>query len=253
MRLIPWSLLLVVLLTPGVVLSDIYHCRIDGKDWFLNYPCPRTAKKLGVVMKTEASGMPALPGTPGGGSGVSGNSGGGGGGSTTSTNLTPAPLRSFGPAQAPAWTPPAPGSRRSGTERTEIDRIIQEASRIYNIPEAFIRGVIEVESGYNVRSLSYKGAMGLMQLMPSVCKDLGVTDPWDPYQNIMAGVQLLRILANRFNGDMPSVIAAYHAGGSSVATREGIPFQGTDGYVRKVLDHYYQLKYASQSADSAVR
>jgi len=132
-------------------------------------------------------------------------------------------------------------------ERTEIDRVIQEASRTYNIPEAFVRAVIEVESNYGNRALSYKGAMGLMQLMPSVCKDLGVTDPWDPYQNIMAGVHLLRILANRFQGDIPSVIAAYHAGGGSVATREGIPYQGTDGYVRKVLDHYYRLKNAAQS------
>lgn len=227
------AFVLVLLLTlPSIALGDIYHCRIDGKDWFLNYPCPKKAKKLGVVMKTQ--GIPStLPATQEGASPSAS-------GSAASTSPW-----SGGPAPKPSWTPPAPGSRRSGGERTEIDRIIQEASRIYNIPEPFIRAVIEVESNYGTKALSYKGAMGLMQLMPSVCKDLGVTDPWDPYQNIMAGVQLLRILANRFRGDIPSVIAAYHAGGGSVATREGIPYQGTDGYVRKVLEHYYRLKNAA--------
>ncbi len=225
--------LLILLALPALAVADIYHCRIDGKDWFLNYPCPKKSKKLGVVMKT--TGVPStLPLSADGTMPVAGAG-------------TPARPWNPGTAPTPSWTPPAPGSRRSGGERTEIDRVIQEASRLYNIPEPFIRAIIEVESNYGTKALSYKGAMGLMQLMPSVCKDLGVTDPWDPYQNIMAGVQLLRILANRFQGDIPSVIAAYHAGGGSVATREGIPYQGTDGYVRKVLDHYYRLKNTAQA------
>jgi soluble lytic murein transglycosylase-like protein len=84
--------------------------------------------------------------------------------------------------------------------------------------------------------------MGLMQLMPGTAADMGVSDPWDPYQNIMGGTRFLRILANRFNGDMPKVLAAYHAGGSSVSKADGIPYQGSEGYVRKVLNHYYNLK-----------
>lgn len=232
-------MLFVLVIVPSMAWGDIYHCRIDGKDWFLNYPCPKKSKKLGVVMKTPGATAP-LP--------APAETGGGG---PTVASL-PNPAWASGPASSPSWTPPAAGSKRMSGERTEIDRIIQEASRTYNIPEPFIRAVIEVESNYGTRALSYKGAMGLMQLMPSVCKDLGVTDPWDPYQNIMAGAHLLRILANRFQGDIPSVIAAYHAGGGSVATREGIPYQGTDGYVRKVLDHYYRLKNTAQAPTAGV-
>ncbi|MBM4355018.1 MAG: lytic transglycosylase domain-containing protein, partial [Deltaproteobacteria bacterium] len=143
------------------------------------------------------------------------------------------------------WKPPRNATLpipQGGAATPEVDSTIREAAQRYDIPEPFIRAVIEVESNYKPRALSYKGAMGLMQLMPGTAADMGVTSPYDPYQNIMGGTRFLRILANRFNGDIPKVLAAYHAGGSSVATAEGIPYQGTDGYVRKVLDHYYRLK-----------
>jgi len=114
--------------------------------------------------------------------------------------------------------------------------------------EAFIRAIIQVESSFKVKALSYKGAMGLMQLMPGTADDMGVSDPWDPYQNIMGGTRFLRVLANRFNGDLPKVISAYHAGGGAVSQRGGIPFEGTDSYVRRVLDHYYRFKAELEGA-----
>jgi len=146
------------------------------------------------------------------------------------------------------WKPPAKkvdfSKSNSVTDEKlkDMDETISKAAATYKIPEAFIRAVVTVESSYKVKALSYKGAMGLMQLMPGTAADMGVTDPYDPYQNIMGGTRFLRILANRFNGDMPKVLAAYHAGGRAVATSNGIPYRGSAGYVRKVLDNYYRLK-----------
>ena len=139
----------------------------------------------------------------------------------------------------------------AGGKLKDIDVIIKKASETYNIPEAFIRGVIEIESSYKVKALSHKGAMGLMQLMPGTAGDMGVTDAYDPFQNVMGGTKFLRILANRFNGDIPKVLAAYHAGGRSVSDAGGIPYQGSDGYVRKVLKHYYRIRDEERTAVSS--
>lgn len=119
---------------------------------------------------------------------------------------------------------------------------VEEASRLYDIPEAFIRAVIRVESNYRYRATSNAGARGLMQLMPSVLHDMGVDDPWDPRANVLGGTRLLRVLADRFDGDIVKVLAAYHAGGGAVADAEGIPFEATESYVRAVLDRYYEYK-----------
>ena len=153
----------------------------------------------------------------------------------------------------PRWTPPktaktdtpTPGpvtAPPAAAPPTELDEIIRTAATTHDLPEAFIRAVITVESSYKVRALSHVGAMGLMQLMPGTARDLGVTDPYDPYQNVMGGSKFLRILADRFDGDMIKVISAYHAGGGVTSRKDGTPWVGTDGYVRKVLKNYYRIK-----------
>jgi len=208
--------MLLLTLGPTAALADFYVCFKGGKETWTNRLIP--GQKCRLVMRTDP-----VP------SAKSGSGGTGGTGQTSKQTWKP-------PKNA---TLPIPAAE---TARPEVDATIREAALRYDIPEPFIRAVIEVESNYKVRALSYKGAMGLMQLMPGTAADMGVTDPYDPYQNIMGGTRFLRILANRFSGDIPKVLAAYHAGGSSVATAAGIPYQGTDGYVRKVLDHYYRLK-----------
>jgi soluble lytic murein transglycosylase-like protein len=155
------------------------------------------------------------------------------------------PISPGAPAAIPAApatpaTPAPPTAQPTGRER--FDEVIALASRTYDIPEAFIRGVIEVESGYNPRALSRVGAMGMMQLMPGTARDLGVTNPWDPEQNIMGGTKLLRWLANRFDGDMVKVLSAYHAGGGVTSQKDGTPYVGTDGYVRNVLKRFHRIK-----------
>ena len=83
-----------------------------------------------------------------------------------------------------------------------------------------------------------------MQLMPGTARAMGVNDSFDPQQNIMGGTRLLRVLANKYDGDMVKVLSAYHAGAGNVAKKGGIPFGATEGYVRAVLDHYYRYKSA---------
>lgn len=119
---------------------------------------------------------------------------------------------------------------------------VEEASRLYDIPEDFIRAVIRVESNFRYRATSGAGARGLMQLMPSVIKDMGVQDVWDPRANVLGGTRLLRVLADRFEGDMVKVLAAYHAGSGAVNAADGIPYEATESYVRAVLDRYYEYK-----------
>jgi soluble lytic murein transglycosylase-like protein len=128
------------------------------------------------------------------------------------------------------------------------DAFISEAAALYVIPEPLIRAVIKVESDYDPRVVSSVGARGLMQLMPAVVKDMGVREVHDPRENILGGTRLLRILANRYQGDLVKTIAAYHAGPGSLA-RYGDnvpPHDKTPQYLRMVLDQYYRFKAATQ-------
>jgi len=114
----------------------------------------------------------------------------------------------------------------------------------YNIPISLIKSVIKAESNFNWRAISPRGAMGLMQLMPGTARKMGINAPYEPRQNIMAGVKYLRYLANQFKGDMVKVVAAYNAGPQAVKKYNGNipPFRETQRYVRKVIRNYFQYK-----------
>jgi soluble lytic murein transglycosylase-like protein len=134
-----------------------------------------------------------------------------------------------------------PPRDRSRTRYHRYDRHIQEASALYHIPIPLIRAVIKTESDYDPRVVSRVGAMGLMQLMPSLAKGMGVENAFEPRQNIFGGVRFLRVLANRFGGDLVLTIAGYHAGPGAVKKYGGIPpYQTTQRYVRAVLSRYYK-------------
>jgi len=137
---------------------------------------------------------------------------------------------------------------KMGSERYHrYDTFIRGAAERYQLPEALLRAVIHTESNYHPNAVSRVGAMGLMQLMPATAKGLGVTDPFDPRQNIYGGAKFLRLLANRFNGDMVLVIAGYHAGAGNVQKYGGVPpFTTTRGYVKAVLRRYYAYERQAQ-------
>src|SRR5690242_8221623 len=119
------------------------------------------------------------------------------------------------------------------------DEHIREAAVLYVLPEEFIRAVMHVESNFNPNARSRKGAIGLMQLMPSTAVAMGVEDPYDPRQNVLGGVRYLRVLANRFAGDQELTLAAYNAGEAAVRKYGGVPpYAETQRYVRRVLAHY---------------
>jgi soluble lytic murein transglycosylase-like protein len=121
----------------------------------------------------------------------------------------------------------------------EIGKLADHFARARKVPPALVRAVIEAESGFNPEAVSPKGAKGLMQLMPSVISDMGVEDPFDPAENINAGVGLLKDLLNEYNGDYSKALAAYNAGRKAVNEKGGVPdYPETREYVKKVIESY---------------
>jgi hypothetical protein len=114
---------------------------------------------------------------------------------------------------------------------------IQEVAKRYNIDPDLIRAIIKVESNYNPKAVSYKGAQGLMQLMPGTARRFGVNDPFDPQENIAGGAKYLRFLWDLFEGDLRLVLAGYNAGEQNVIRHGNAvpPFAETRGYVDRVL------------------
>ena len=137
-----------------------------------------------------------------------------------------------------------PARDRSSERYARYDEHIYEASELYRIPAPLIRAVIHTESDYDPRVVSSAGAQGLMQLMPAVLHDMRVGNAFDPRENILGGTRLLRILANRYDGDVVLTIAAYHAGPGSLARFGDTvpPFVKTRQYLKMVLDRYYHYK-----------
>ena len=113
--------------------------------------------------------------------------------------------------------------------------LIQEAAAAHDVDPSLVRAVIRAESGFDHMAVSTAGAQGLMQLMPELSEEFGVTDPFDPRQNIFAGVRYLRWLLDRHSGDESLVLASYNAGPGAVDEYAGIPpFRETQQYVRTI-------------------
>ena len=117
----------------------------------------------------------------------------------------------------------------------EYDHHIAAASGLHNVSTQLVRAVIQVESDFDSLARSSKGAQGLMQLMPDTARQLGVSNAFDPRQNIFAGVRYLRILLDMFSGDVSLATAAYNGGASNVQRYGGVPpFKETRNYVAKI-------------------
>src|SRR5712691_12045520 len=122
----------------------------------------------------------------------------------------------------------------------EIDAAIDQAASRHNVDPSLVRAVIKVESNFNPNAVSRKGAMGLMQLMPQTARQLKVTNPFDPEQNVDAGVRHLKMLMENYGGDVSLSLAAYNAGAGAVARSAGVPhFAETRNYVRRITGLYY--------------
>jgi soluble lytic murein transglycosylase-like protein len=130
---------------------------------------------------------------------------------------------------------------------TDYSQIIHDMSSKYDVEPSLIRAIITVESNWNYNAVSNKGAIGLMQLMPSTAKDMDVSNPFNPEENIEGGTRYLRFLLDKFN-DLPMALAAYNAGPKTVEYYNGIPsITETERYVKKVLSIYNGKSYNSSS------
>jgi soluble lytic murein transglycosylase-like protein len=136
----------------------------------------------------------------------------------------------------------APG--RDTPEGRPFAELIETVSVKHGIDPALVHAVVEAESNYHPRAKSQVGARGLMQVMPSTGRDLGVASAamlFDPQANLEAGVKYLKWLLARFDGDLPTAIAAYNAGPATVARYRGVPpFKETQAYVKKVLANFQE-------------
>jgi soluble lytic murein transglycosylase-like protein len=123
-------------------------------------------------------------------------------------------------------------------EKQDLEPIIEEASRHYGVDPVLIRAIIRVESDGNPQAVSHAGAQGLMQLMPGTAAEMGVTNPFDPTQNIMGGTRYLRKLLDRYQGNLTLTLAAYNWGMGNLEKRpETLPTE-TKKYIAKIESLY---------------
>lgn len=156
---------------------------------------------------------------------------------STTSNITPAYWQSVLPSILPSQKETTPIKEINAP--SNISEIIKQAADKFNIPEKLINSIIKQESNFNPDAKSHAGASGLMQLMPGTAKYLGVTNPFDPYQNIMGGTKYLRQMLDQFDGNIKTALAAYNAGPGNVRKYGGIPpFKETQNYVEKVINNY---------------
>jgi len=145
-----------------------------------------------------------------------------------------------------AWGggPTAPVAGTVTSSRAGVREIVHQVSLEHGLDPKLVDALVRVESGYNPRAISRKGAMGLMQLMPETASRLGVADPFDPEQNIRGGVREFSRLVDRYRGNLQLALAAYNAGEGAVSRYRGIPpYYETRNYVSRILTIYTGKPY----------
>ncbi len=123
--------------------------------------------------------------------------------------------------------------------KSQILNVVSQISKKHGVDEKLVQALIKQESGFNPNAKSKAGAMGLMQLMPSTAKTLGVKDPYNIVQNVEGGVKYLKSMLDKYNGNMILALAAYNAGPGAVDKYDGVPpYKETQNYVRNILANY---------------
>ncbi len=146
------------------------------------------------------------------------------------------------PPPVPALPPLSPFAGGLQPVGDNVNALIDFYAQRHGVDAKLVRAVVKAESSFNPRSVSSAGAMGLMQLMPDTARSLGVTDPFDPAQNLDGGVRYLKGLMERF-GDLRLALAAYNAGPNAVRRSGGVPpFTETQNYVERVMRYLEEEK-----------
>jgi soluble lytic murein transglycosylase-like protein len=153
---------------------------------------------------------------------------------------TAAPASAFGDnAEAPNSAMPA--DNQPFASHPTLDQMVHEVASRYNVDPELVRAVIGQESNWDPRAVSRTGAQGLMQLVPTTARELGVRNAFDPRQNLDGGVRYLRSLLVRYGGDLDKALAAYNAGPGAVDRAGGVPhIAETQHYVQRITDAYYK-------------
>jgi hypothetical protein len=126
-------------------------------------------------------------------------------------------------------------------DRDGVEKFVKEAAERHHVDPALVRAVIETESNWNPAARSRKGALGLMQLIPTTAMRFGVNDAYNPQQNVDAGVHYLKTLLERYNGNLDLALAAYNAGEGAVDRAHGVPsYRETRNYVQRVQNAYFR-------------
>jgi soluble lytic murein transglycosylase-like protein len=199
-----------------------FYTDSDGRRIYINGndpSAPKTPAKRPAATSNAAATPAAAPAGSAATSSPSGN--------TTDTSAT----------DQPATAPDA--SNDSTPAKPTLDQMVHDVATKYNVDPELIRAVIGTESNWNPHAVSRTGAQGLMQLVPSTARDLGVRNAFDPQQNLDGGVRYLRMLLERYNGDLDKALAAYNAGPGAVDRAGGVPhIAETQNYVQHVTAAY---------------
>jgi len=150
------------------------------------------------------------------------------------------PQGSLTPASASKNQHPLQKEKDDEQTLRDINRIADSASKKYGVDSGLVKAVIKAESDFDVGSTSHKGAMGLMQLMPDTAKDLGVENPYNPVENVMGGTRYLKILLDRYDGDINLALAAYNWGMGNVEKHPGRLPEETKIYMARVNKYHSQ-------------